>query len=356
MGLLVLMVAAGALAADDVTVERVIGVEVPGEYKHPCTITQLDNGDLYIAYYGGSGEYEDDSKVWGMRKPAGSNSWSPPECIADTPFRGEGNPVVWQAPDGLVWLFYVQRYGDTWSDSRVKGKISKDGATTWSDSFMLTFQQGMMVQGLPIVLNNGDYLLPAYYETGHDQEKTDPDTTSLFFRINPRAKNWAETGRIVSDNGNLQPHAVQLTDSHLIAYCRRGGSFDPIPDGRVIRAESNDGGNTWTRGAPSQFKNPNAAIAFIKLANGHLMLVYNDSISARTPLTVSVSTDNDKTWPYKRNVSENTAYDDFAYPVAIQTRDGKIHVACTTDERKTVLHFAFDEQAILSHPAESNAQ
>lgn len=342
-------------AADDVIVERVIGSEYPGAYKHPCTVTQLDNGDLYLAYYGGTGEYEDDSKVWGMRKAVGAGKWSEPVCIADTPFQGEGNPVVWQAPDGLVWLFYVQRYGDTWSDSRIKAKISKDGAQTWSDSFMITFRPGMMVQGLPIVLHDGAYLLPAYHETGHDREKTDPDTASLFFRIDPQAKTWTETGRIVSDNGNLQPNAVQLTDDHLIAYCRRGGSFDPLPDGRIIRAESWDGGKTWSRGTPSQFKNPNAAIAFIKLRNGHLLLVYNDSISGRTPLTASISTDNDKTWAYTRNLAESDETQTFAYPVAIQSRDGKIHVVCTTDLRKTILHFTFDEEAILSHPVAKGA-
>lgn len=348
-GLLVVLSAGAALATNDIAVERVIGTEAPGGYKHPCTITELHNGDLYIAYYGGSGEYEDDSKVWGMRKMKGTDSWSEPVCIADTPFLGEGNPVVWQAPDSLVWLFYVQRYGDTWSDSRIKAKISRDGAKTWSDSFMITFQQGMMVQGLPIVLNDGAYLLPAYYETGHDQEKTGPDTASLFLRIDPRNNTWMETGRIMSDNGNLQPQAVQLTGDHLVAYCRRGGSFDPDPAGRIIRAESHDGGNTWSRGTPSQFKNPNAAIAFIKLQNGHLLLVYNDSISGRTPLTASISTDGDKTWPYKRNIAESDETQTFAYPVAIQTGDGEIHVVCTTDVRKTILHFAFGEEAILSH-------
>ena len=355
-GLLMLTLAAAAFAADDIAMERVIGREVPGEYKHPCTITQLDNGDLYIAYYGGSGEYEDDSKVWGIRKATGSETWSAPECIADTPFLGEGNAVVWQAPDGLVWLFYVQRYGGTWSDSRVQAKISKDSARTWSDSFIITFQQGMMVQGLPTLLTDGTYLLPAYYETGHDQDKTDPDTASLFFRIDPRTNTWAETGRIVSDKGNLQPNAVELEDNHLVAYCRRGGSFDPLPDGRIIRAESHDGGKTWSKGVPSQFKNPNAAIAFIKLANGHLVLVYNDSISARNPLTVSISTDSDKTWPFKRNIAEADETQTFAYPVAIQSKDGKIHVVCTTDVRKTILHFTFDEEAILSHPVQATAK
>ena len=351
-----LMMTGSAFAADEIMVERVIGSEEPGAYKHPCTVTELDNGDLYIAYYGGTGEYQDDSKVWGMRKTKGSSSWSVPECIADTPFHGEGNPVVWQAPDSIVWLFYVQRYGDTWSDSRIKAKVSNDGAKTWSDSFMLTFQRGMMVQGLPIVLNDGTYLLPAYYETGHDREKTDPDTASLFFHINPRAKTWTETGKIFSDNGNLQPHAVQLTDDHLVAYCRRGGSFDPLPDGRIIRAESRNGGKTWSRGTPSQFRNPNAAIAFIKLHNGHLLLVYNDSIAERTPLTVSVSTDNDTTWAYKRNIAESDETQTFAYPVAIQSRNGKMHVVCTTDVRKTILHFTFDEEAVLSHPTKRNTQ
>ena len=32
---------------------------------------------------------------------------------ARDPFRSVGNGVVWRAPDGLVWLFYVVRYGDT---------------------------------------------------------------------------------------------------------------------------------------------------------------------------------------------------------------------------------------------------
>ena len=62
-----------------------------------------------------------------------------------------------------MWLFYVNRYGDTWSHARVKGKISNDGALSWSDSFMLSFEEGSMVRGQPIVLNNGDYHL-------HDQQ------------------------------------------------------------------------------------------------------------------------------------------------------------------------------------------
>ena len=336
-------------ADEDITITKVFGTELPGQYKHPASITELDNGDLYLAYYGGGGEYEDDSCVWGARLRHGETAWTKPEVIADTPFRGEGNPVVWQAPDGLVWLFYVQRYGDTWSDSRIKAKISKDCAHTWSDSMMITFEQGMMARGRPIVLNDGDYLLPVYHETGHDRENVAADTMSLFLRHDPKTRMWTETNRIRSRTGNLQPEPVQITDDYLVAYLRRGGGYGPCKDGYIVRSESHDGGRTWSEGKDSPFPNPNSAISFIKLQNGHLMLVYNDSMTQRSPLTVAISTDNDKTYPYRRNIAEGR--NTFAYPMAIQTGDGKIHVIYTTDDRQTIMHAVFEEAAILRHKA-----
>ncbi len=347
-----ILITAVSLFAQSYNVEtyRVFGPEHPGKYKHPASITQLDNGDLYISYYGGSGEYGDDTAVYGSRLKVGSTQWTAPKVIADTPNRGEGNPVVWQAPDGKVWLFYVNRYGDTWSNARVKVKISEDGAENWSDSFMINFEEGTMARSQPIVLNNGDYLLPMYHETGGDREMSAASTSSYFLRYNPKTKEWTETNRIKSPEGNLQAQVVQISDDYLIAYIRRGGDFLPTDHGYTLRAESRDGGYTWTDAVDSQFPNPNSAVDFIKLQNGHLLLVYNDNMNDRTPLTVAVSTDNDKTWPYKRNIGggDNT----FAYPYAIQSKDGKIHIVYTTNNRTTIMHAVFDEEAIIGSPPE----
>jgi predicted neuraminidase len=339
--------AVSSAAADEaLVVERVIGPEILTRYKHPASLAELANGDLYIAYYGGSGEYTADTAVYGTRLARGAKEWTRPAVIADTPFRTDGNSVVWQAPDGVVWLFYLTRYGDTWSDSRIKFKISRDGARTWSDSDMLTFEKGTMVRAAPIVLKNGDYLLPIYHETGNDREKVGADTTSLFLRRNARTGVWTATNRVKSRIGNLQPAVVQITDDYLVAYSRRGGGYDGQEDGWLVRSESRDGGFTWSEGTDSPFPNPNSAADFIRLQNGHLLLVYNDSQRDRMPLTVAVSTDDDKTYPYKRHLV-NQKGDTAAYPFAIQTKDGRIHVVYTSESRTVINHAVFDEQAIL---------
>lgn len=340
---------ASSLAADDITIERLFGPEIPGKYKHPPSIAELDNGDLYVVYYGGEGEYEGDTAVYGSRLAKGGAEWSRPAIIADTPNRSEGNAAIWQAPDGVVWLFYITNYGPTWSTSRIKYKLSKDRAQTWTDSDMLAFELGSMVRGAPIVLDDGDYLLPVYHETGEDRERTAADTCSFFFRYDAQSNTWTESNRIVSPNGNLQPAAVQITDDYLVAYCRPGGDFEPNPKRFVIRSESRDGGRTWSKGEDSQFPNPNSAVDFIKLQNGHLLLVYNDTnVDDRMPLTVAISTDNDKSYPHRRHIV-NKPGDTAAYPVAIQTRDGKIHVVYTSEERQVVNRVVFDESAILGH-------
>jgi predicted neuraminidase len=354
----VLMVAraavVGAAGEGELITSRVFGPEVKtGPYKHPAAMTELDNGDLYLVYYGGAGEYATDTNVYGARLKGGSgaagataatggaSAWSTPAVIAHDPFRSVGNAVVWQAPDGLVWLFYVVRYGDVWSTSRIQAKVSNDRAETWSDAFPLVLDEGMMVRNRPIVLSNGNYLLPIYRETGQDTEQVGPDSTSLFLLYDVKTKKWTETGRISSRIGNIQPAVVELSPSHLIAYCRRGGGYGPTKDGYLVRAESRDGGMTWSKGEDSAFPNPNAAVEFLKLKSGSLVLVYNDTMSGRTPLAVALSADGDKSYPFRRNLAEGK--NDYAYPIGFQGRDGRIHIVYTSDRRSVINHAIFDE-------------
>jgi predicted neuraminidase len=348
--LLLVVLSMSRVAAAELTIEKVFGPETPGgTYKHPACIEELGNGDLYIAYHGGEGEYERDTAVFGARQHKAAAEWSRPTRIADTPNRGEGNAVVWQEPGGLTWLFYVSRYGETWADSIIKYKYSRDGAETWSDPEIISFEKGLMVRSQPIQFANGDFLLPIYHERGTDKEHVGEDSTSLFARFDKASKRWSFTKEIHSRMGNIQPAVVQCDANHLLAYCRRGGGYGHVPDGFIVKTESNDGGLTWSQGVDTKFPNPNSAVDLIKLKNGHLVLVYNDSFEGeRMPLTMRVSTDNGKTWPSKRNIV-NKPGDTAAYPYIIETADGRIHGVYTSQERTVINHFVLDEANITGH-------
>lgn len=343
--LLLLLVTAAAAQPPGVEIEKVVGPETPtGRYKHPAAITQLADGTLFLAYYGGDGEYAPGTAVYGMRRSSEGGPWSAPAVLATDPFYSVGNPVVWQAPDGVVWLWYVIRPGQTWSTSRIAAKVSRDGARTWSDSTVVTFDEGMMVRSKPLALPNGGVLLPVYHETGHDTEKVGADTTSLFLRFDPAKKIWAQSNRVTSRLGNLQPALARINETHLVAFCRRGGDYEPGDDGYVVRTESRDGGQTWSPGEETEFPNPNAAVELLGLASGSLLLVYNDSMTDRTPLAAALSTDGGETFPRRVTIAEGK--NSYAYPYAIQTQDGLVRLLFTSDGRTTVNMATFAEETI----------
>jgi predicted neuraminidase len=181
----------------------------PDLTKHPARIEALKNGDLYITYYGGEGEYAIDTGVYGSRLRKGGRKWSEPVRIAHDPFYSLGNAVIWQAPDGLVWLFYVVRPGDYMVHFTCAGpKSHAITPRTWSDAFPLINDQGMMVCNKPIVLHNGHYLLPLYFESGFNTEFTSPESSGLFLHYDPKKKDWQQSSKIRSATGNI--HQCQL--------------------------------------------------------------------------------------------------------------------------------------------------
>lgn len=322
--------------------QKLFGTETPtGRYKHPACITALRNGDLFLVYYGGAGEYATGTGVFASRRNKGSNQWTAPLLVASDPLRSVGNAVVSEAPDGALWLFYVVRYGRTWSTSRIQAKMSRDHGHTWSDSFMVTDREGMMVRNKPIVLSNGEWLLPVYHETGNDTEVVGADSTSRFLVWDKDAKVWTERGILRSAKGNLQPGVVEVAPGHLVAYCRRGGGYGKVGDARAVRAESRDSGRTWTEGLDSEFRNPNSALELLRLRNGHLLMIYNDSPDQRTPLVAAASTDGDRTWAHHQIIG-NDAKAQYAYPSAVQSADGRIHLVWTGDGRTAIYYTSFD--------------
>jgi predicted neuraminidase len=108
----------------------------------------------------------------------------------------------------------------------------------------------------------------------------------------------------------------------------------------IRQIKSDDGGNHWSEAVATKLKNPDSGISMTRLSNGHLLLVYNDSQSDRTPLSICRSRDEGRSWEKPLQLESNPG--EYSYPSIIQSSDGLIHVTYTF-RRYAIKHVEMSE-------------
>jgi len=139
--------------------------------------------------------------------------------------------------------------------------------------------------------------------------------------------------------GCLEPALARLDERRWICYMRYGRRHE----GFIWRSESEDNGRTFTEPVLTNLRNPHAGIEIATGQSGRLLVLYNDSHSLRTPLTLGISEDQGATW---RTRDIETTIGEFSYPKLHQTRDGQWH-AFYTHLREAIAHVTFDEDWLL---------
>jgi predicted neuraminidase len=81
------------------------------------------------------------------------------------------------------------------------------------------------------------------------------------------------------------------------------------------------------------------------LANGHLVLVLNDSPQDRKALSIALSTDEGITWTQPRVLASSATCD---YPAVVQTGDSLIHILFSRD-RASIQHITVNESWITGN-------
>ncbi|MCA9049996.1 MAG: exo-alpha-sialidase, partial [Planctomycetaceae bacterium] len=162
--------------------------------------------------------------------------------------------------------------------------------------------------------------------------------------VNPRngvlmsddgGKSWTEHGDIrISDRddyrGWAENNIVELTDGRIAMIIRA----DRL-GGVLFYAESPDGGRTWPESAaPTTIPNPGSKATLYGLGGDRVALLHNPNPRGRHPLSLWVSFDGMKTWPYQRVLVAESSK---GLNKALNYPDGFV-----SDDRK-FLHFAFDD-------------
>jgi len=298
--------------------------------SHASTIVQLPDGDMLCAWYSGTAEGRKDVAIWASRFEQKSGKWSAPYVLADTANKSDGNPVLFVAPDGKVYLYFVTIEGTNWAMASIKSIVSEDGAKTFGPVQPFRKKWGWMPRNHLVTLASGHVLFPLYDEVYWK---------SVFMLSKDNCKTWQKAGKIPTRPGNIQPAVVQFDDGSLMSLSRTRGK-------RIWRSYSQDQGMTWSKAEEIDLPNPNAGIDLIRLESKELVLAFNNTDSKRTPLSIALSKDNGKTWPVIKNIE--TENFEFSYPSLAQAADGKIWLTYTW-KRKAIGYAVFDLEWLQSN-------
>jgi predicted neuraminidase len=310
---------------------------------HASTILHLQNGKFLAAWFGGKKEGTDDVGIWLTKGTPGS--WSTPVEIAKIREDAHWNPVLFQSPEGKVFLFF--KVGKKIPSWETWVKISADNGETWSDAGELVAgDKGGRgpVRNKPIVLSNGTWIAGASHEEGAWNAFADISADN--------GKTWQAAAYIKLDRtkmkgkGVIQPTLWESAPGKVHMLLRSS-------DGAIYRADSDDYGKTWSDGYKTNLPNPNSGIDLTRLPDGTLVLAYNPDTSnwgSRSPLSLAISTDNGKTWPKILDIDSGTKDDEFSYPGVISY--GDTIAVCYTWKRKKIAYWIGKEEDLVKAAGE----
>ena len=346
---------------------------------HAANLMSLPNGDLACVWFGGSQEGVADISIYFSRLAKGSECWSVPLKLSDDPTRSEQNPILFPAPDGKLWLLYTAQKSGNQDTAIVRCRISDDNGETWGPVATLFDQAGTFVRQPVLVLDNGEWLVPVFYCRTQPGEKwVGNNDISAVLISSDQGASWSEH-QVPGSVGCVHMNVEQMPDGSLLAFFRSRWAD------AIYSCRSSDRGRTWSVPLASELPNNNSSIQFTRLANGHLAMVFNDISAAqaterrvslydeieddedveggapaaanvaaapspsgktafwgtpRAPMTLAISEDGGRTWPYKRNLETGDGYcmsnnsklqinREYSYPSIKQTPDGMLHIAYT---------------------------
>ena len=383
--LLFLTLATYPVAAAEPRFDSELVFPLNAQHNHAPGIVECPNGDLFATWYRGSGERSaDDVAVYASWKPKGSSTWTEPFVLADTPGFPDCNTALFIDDREQLWLFYPTILANSWESCLTNFKVASDYSATnapqWEREGMILLKPadfgekarqqldaeiklfeplltddlraelngmreklgdklsqrlGWQPRCKPTQLPSGRIVLPLY---------TDTFSISIMALTDDYGKTWQASEPLIGF-GNIQPSVLRRNDGTLVAYMRENG-----PRMRIRVCESKDDGETWGPVGQSELPNPGSGLDGIRLANGHWLLVYNDTLNGRNKLAVSLSTDEGRTWSHTRHLEDHPT-GSYHYPAITQGRDGTIHVVYSyfVEGGKSMKHAAFDEAWITAN-------
>lgn len=329
--------------------ERFINRERTGTISHVSSISPLGQNNMACAWYAGSREGAGDVSIYFSQFDEESQNWGEPVVLVDRLqssrelqryVKKVGNPLLYTDTTGRLWLFYSTVTVGGWSGCSLNYKISTDGGSTWSESKKMIlspfFNLTENVKNKGISFDDGSFIIPIYHEFINKY--------SQLALIRPGGGSIRyEVSKITTTGKAIQPSILQDEGQAMTAFFRNMGGRK---EGYILKARSNNMGQTWSGLSETSLPNPNSGFDMITLDDNRYLAVINNSFHDRSNLTILVSEDKGVTWKTVK-VLENSPGKEYSYPSLIRSRSGLYHITYTY-ERRRIKHIVFNEAWIRS--------
>lgn len=280
------------------------------------------NGRLWATWYSGSTTENEYNWAVLYTSENDGDTWSGPAVVIDPiyPVRAY-DPVLWTDPNGRLWFFWNQSYYQfdgrcgVWA---IYTDNPEDASPVWSSPERIA---NGIVMNKPIVLKNGDWMLPTAIWSQSKFAAMGDEINSNVYISKDGGETWTYHGSVKGYEGDRncdENMVIEQNDGSLRMLIRTRAGIE--------ESYSYDGGVTWTDSVNANISKVMSRFHIRRLASGNQLMIYNnppENGTVRSHLTAAISYDDGKTWEDKLVLDERTGV---AYPDAVQAEDGKIYI------------------------------
>lgn len=274
--------------------------------------------------------------IWLTRTGDAGKTWAAPAKVMSCLRAGYiADPdVLISGKQISVFATFVPAPSPPFARSETLLSASVDGGRTWSPAAAIPVPH-KYTSGkthVPVWLDENTVVMgytwdiPAEEGRAAAQEGT-MDGRSGVLISHDRGRTWTPGGdvHVNSRMGADEPALVRLKNGDLFAVVRTTT--------RPYETRSHDGGLTWDEPRPGSFEGFNSPTALMRLQDGSILRVWDNSPSHRFPLVVSLSEDECVSWSTPRTITEprrdsrgQLTFDTACYPSIAQAKDGTVVV------------------------------
>jgi len=267
-------------------------------HNHDPAIVECPNGDLIACWYTCLAEKNRELAQAASRLRWGDEQWQPASPFWDVPDRNDHAPAMWYDDKDTIYHFSGMSFGAGYGPMVVILRTSKDNGETWS-------RARIAIPGHA----KGHMPVESVFRMQDNSIALTSDGSPTLWFSRDEGLTWKSCGGAIGGN---HPGVTQLEDGRLYAFTR-----DVVTEGSMPYVISNDNGKTWDY-KPSDFPpiHGGQRLVLLRLRQGPLFfasladrgITITDADGAQRSvrgLFAAVSTDQGRTWPYKRLVTDD---------------------------------------------------